>query len=218
MFRFSLQTRVPLSRARIRLGREEGGKTKRTSSALGFPASCRDLLFSNVVFLEWHTSRRKLLLPPWLSRASDVIVCIFREQITLRDIKYSDYAIKYRTSRGYFRAVCNSAKRWIHAVVYRVIAFTSRSQFFFYDLSDRFLIGLSHFSSLDRANDCPFLCDAPSFQYICPANLIEGFDQPNDKHSFDEILQITVNSIFVGFIESNDGLIASKMTWIFIFY
>lgn len=90
--------------------------------------------------------------------------------------------------------------------------------FFFYDLSDRFLIGLSNFSSFDRANDCPFLCDASSFQYICPANLIEGFDQPNDKHSFDETLQITVNSTLAVFIESHDGLITNKMTWIFIFY
>lgn len=51
------------------LEREEGsGETKKASLGIGFPPSCRDLLFQNVVFLEWHTSCRKLLLLPLYHR------------------------------------------------------------------------------------------------------------------------------------------------------
>ena len=88
---------------------------------------------------------------------------------------------------------CDRLKRRIHAVVYRVIASISQSPFpplfcyplFFYDLCDRFLIGLSNFSYVRSREQYPVQLSDESDK---------RFDQPSVKRSVSiETSRIIVN-------------------------
>ena len=75
------ETRVPFTGSQTEIGEGEWGETKQNEegNVREFEISRSRMLFS----LEWHTSRRKLLLSFRASaEASDVIVCILREQIS----------------------------------------------------------------------------------------------------------------------------------------